>query len=309
MPEKTILLARNQGFCSGVATAIEIVECALKKYGSPLYVYHEIVHNTFVVEQFREQGVIFVERLCDVPEGSRIIFSAHGISPSIIAQAESRHLKYIDATCPLVKKVHREAVRFSDSGRHVILIGHKGHEEIIGTSGYVRSDLLHCIQNKDDIEALPLSASTPAAYVTQTTLSRDDASSLIEELKKRFTDIIGPAHEDVCYATQNRQDAVKELAAHSDIIIICGSPNSSNSNRLRETGERAGVASYIIDSADELDPEWIKNKKCIGISSGASVPEYIVENVIKKIKDLFPKTTVEEIGRVDEPKIFPLPEI
>jgi 4-hydroxy-3-methylbut-2-enyl diphosphate reductase len=309
MTSKRILLARIQGFCSGVATAITIVERAIKKYGTPLYVFHEIVHNTFVVENFRQQGVIFIENLEDVPSGSRIIFSAHGISPIIMDQAKRHNLKYIDATCPLVKKVHREAVRFSEEGRHVILIGHKGHEEIIGTSGYVKPELLHIVQNTADIENLSLSADTPVAYVTQTTLSVDDTKKLIQQLNVKFNDICGPAKEDICYATQNRQDAVKELAKVCDMIIICGSRNSSNSNRLRETGERAGVESFIIDNAQELEAKWFQNKNMIGISSGASVPEYIVADVTKKIQTLFPGSTVELAGSVDELKIFPLPEI
>jgi 4-hydroxy-3-methylbut-2-enyl diphosphate reductase len=309
MPTKKIFLARIQGFCSGVATAIEIVELALKKYGTPLYVFHEIVHNTFVVSAFKSQGVIFVEDIEDVPENSRIVFSAHGISPAVIAQADSCHLKYIDATCPLVKKVHREAVRFSEEGRHVMLIGHKGHEEIIGTSGYVKPHLLHYIQSKSDIDALELPSHTPVAYVTQTTLSTDDAVVLIAELNNRFSDINGPDKKDICYATQSRQDAVKELAHHCDVILICGSPNSSNSNRLRETGERSGIPSYIIDHADDLDMNWIKDKTTIGISSGASVPEYIVNDLIKKIKTVFSDTSVESMGKTNETKVFPLPEI
>jgi len=309
MSSKKIFLARIQGFCSGVATAIEIVELALKKYGTPLYVYHEIVHNTFVVDAFRKRGVIFIENIADAPEGSRIVFSAHGISPAVIKEADDRNLNYIDATCPLVKKVHREAVRFSKQGRHVMLIGHKGHEEIVGTSGYVRPELLHYIQNTDDIRNLNLSKDTPAAYVTQTTLSADDAMQLIRELKHKFPDIQGPDKDDICYATQSRQDAVKELADCCDAIIICGSPNSSNSNRLRETGEHAGIPSYIIDHADELNLNWIRDQQTIGISSGASVPEYIVNDLIERIRLSFPGTLVETIGQTHEPKIFPLPEI
>lgn len=309
MTPKKIFLARIQGFCSGVSMAIEIVELALKKYGTPLYVYHEIVHNTFVVEEFRKQGVIFVENLNKVPEGSRIIFSAHGISPSVIEESEKRQLQYIDATCPLVKKVHREAVKFSNNHRHVILIGHKGHQEMIGTAGHVNPQLLHVVQNIDDVCQLKLPEDTPISFVTQTTLSLDDAQEIINILKTRFLDIIGPSKEDICYATQNRQDAVKELANLCDVIIICGSPNSSNSNRLRETGDRAGVPSYIIDHPDELNPAWLQDKTAIGISSGASVPSYIVENLANKIKTLFPGTNVHLLGESNEPKTFPLPEI
>ncbi|MEW5894491.1 MAG: 4-hydroxy-3-methylbut-2-enyl diphosphate reductase [Candidatus Omnitrophota bacterium] len=309
MPGKKIFLARIQGFCSGVATAIEIVERALKKYGTPLYVYHEIVHNTFVVKSFKDRGVVFVERIDDVPEGGRIIFSAHGISPEIMEQARNRKLKLIDATCPLVKKVHLEAVRFSKEGRQVILIGHKGHQEIIGTSGYVKPELLHLVQNKNDVKDLSIASDTPVAYVTQTTLSVNDASETILALKKKFKDIKGPMKEDICYATQNRQEAVKELALYSDVILICGSPNSSNSNRLRETGARAGVPAYIIDHSEELNPEWLTDNNVIGISSGASVPGYVVDELVKRIQDLFPGTGVELIGDSTEPSTFPLPEI
>ena len=309
MEEKKILLARIRGFCSGVATAIEIVEQALKKYGTPLYVYHEIVHNTFVVDNFKKRGVIFVEDISDIPEGSRIIFSAHGVSPGIMDRARQRSLTFIDATCPLVKKVHREAVKFSNEGRHVVLIGHKGHQEIIGTSGYVDRALLHFVQNEQDAENLPIGPDTPVAYVTQTTLSVDDANEIIGLLRKKFKDIKGPAKEDICYATQNRQDAVKELARYCDVILICGSPNSSNSNRLRETGERAGVSSYIIDQARDLNPAWLDNKEVIGISSGASVPGYIVDELVGRIQSLFPGTSVELIGEQLEPTTFPLPEI
>lgn len=309
MEAKKIYLACIQGFCSGVGTAVQIVEETLKKYGTPLYVYHEIVHNTFVVEGFRRKGIIFVEDISEVPRGSRIIFSAHGISPSIIEQANQRELKFIDATCPLVKKGHREAVHFSDENRYVILIGHKGHQEIIGTSGHVKSKLLRCVQTVEDVEKLQLSSDTPVSWITQTTLSVEDTALIIQKLKEMFRDIEGPAKENICYATQNRQDAVKELAEKCDVILICGSLNSSNSNRLRETGERAGVSSYIIDCADELKLEWLKNKTTIGISSGASVPEYIVNELIEKICFIFPGTTVMSVGESNEPNIFPLPEI
>ncbi|HSV43598.1 MAG TPA: 4-hydroxy-3-methylbut-2-enyl diphosphate reductase [Candidatus Bathyarchaeia archaeon] len=309
MDRKKIFLARIQGFCSGVATAIEIVERAIQKYGTPLYVYHEIVHNTFVVERFRQAGVIFIEDLERAPVGSRVIFSAHGVSPAIMDVARRRGLKYIDATCPLVKKVHSEAVRFAQEGRHVILIGHKGHQEIVGTSGYVDETLLHIVQNAKDIALLHLPSSTPVAYVTQTTLSVDEAVECIAHLRQRFIDIKGPAKDDICYATQNRQDAVKELAQFCDVILICGSPTSSNSNRLCETGKRAGVDSYIIDCADELDPAWLNGKGHIGISSGASVPEYVVKDLVKRIQTLFPGSTVERVGESKEPRIFPLPEI
>lgn len=309
MVEKKIYLARTQGFCSGVATAVQIVDEALKKYGTPLYVYHEIVHNTFVVQSFRSKGVIFVEDLKDVPQGSRIIFSAHGISPSIIAEANERKLIYIDATCPLVKIVHHEAVRFSDEGRHVILIGHKGHQEIIGTAGYIHPDLLHSVQTIEDVKGLPLAEDTPVSWISQTTLSVDDTKKIIMAITQKFSNVKGPKKENICYATQNRQDAVKELAQKCQLIIICGSSNSSNSNRLKETGLQAGVDTYMIDQAGDLDPAWLTDKNKIGISSGASVPEYIVKELIEKICALFPGTIVKIIGESNEPKTFPLPEI
>ncbi|MFP4473434.1 MAG: 4-hydroxy-3-methylbut-2-enyl diphosphate reductase [Candidatus Omnitrophota bacterium] len=306
---KIIYLARIYGFCSGVATAITIVERALEKYGTPLYVYHQIVHNTFVVKHFEDRGVIFVEALDDIPPGGRVIFSAHGVSPWVIRQARERGLKVIDASCPLVKKVHREAVRFSKDGRQVILIGHKGHQEIVGTSGYVAPQQLHIVQKPEEVPALPLTPETPVAYVTQTTLSQDDATRIIAALKERFSNISGPPRDDICYATQSRQDAVRELAAFCDIIIICGSPNSSNSNRLREIGERCGVPSHIIDQAGELDLQWLDGKKKIGLSSGASVPEYIVEDVIGTIQKHYPGAGVESAGSSSEARIFPLPEV
>ena len=248
-----IFLAKTQGFCAGVASAIDIVELALKTYGTPLYVYHDIVHNTSVVEDMKSRGVIFIEDLKDVPQGSRIIFSAHGIPPDLIHEARERRLKYVDATCPLVTKVHKEAVKFSEQKVDTVLIGHVGHQELIGTSGYVHPDLLHIIENEEDVDALNIDPQKTVAYITQTTLSVDETKGIIKNLKIKFPKLIGPLRSDICYATQNRQDAVKDLAGFCDIIIICGSPHSSNSNRLRETGAQMGVASYIVDTAAQLD--------------------------------------------------------
>ncbi len=300
-----IYLARKQGFCSGVARAIQAVNKALDEYGPPLYVYHEIVHNTFVVEYFRDHGVVFVEDLADVPEGSRLIFSAHGISPSVIETAETRHLQWIDASCPLVKKVHTEAMDFVREGRHVLLVGHPGHQEIIGTAGYVPPDKLTIIQTLSDIAGLDLPDTTPVAYLTQTTLSIDETHDLIAALRDRFSNLKGPDQKDICFATQSRQDAVKELAAVSEAILICGSPNSSNSNRLRETGERAGVPSYIIDSAAELDFSWLTPIERLGISSGASVPHCVVQEVINEIKKRVPNVTVTALTGFKVPDNFP----
>lgn len=304
-----IYLARTQGFCAGVASAVEIVEQALAKYGAPLYVFHEIVHNTFVVQDFKRRGVIFVEDVKEVPDGQYIIFSAHGVAPTIIETAKSKNLKYIDATCPLVTKVHKEAVNFSQKDIETVLIGHKGHQELIGTSGYVNPELLHIVEDEHDIDALDFDPNEPVAYLTQTTLSVTETEGLIYRLRQRFSNLIGPKRADICYATQNRQDAVKELAQYCDVIIICGSPNSSNSNRLRETGEKEGVQSYIIDTVDELDLSLLERKSKIGISSGASVPRYIVDHLVERIKDHFPGTQVNAFPNPEKNIVFPLPAI
>ena len=304
-----IYLARTQGFCAGVASAVEIVDQALTKYGPPLYVFHEIVHNTFVVQDFKRRGVIFVEDLNEVPDGKFIIFSAHGVAPSIIETAKRKNLKYIDATCPLVTKVHKEAVNYSQKDIETILIGHKGHQELIGTSGYVNPELLHIVEDEHDIDELALDADQPVAYLTQTTLSVTETEGLIYKLKQRFPHLIGPKRADICYATQNRQDAVKELSQSCDIIIICGSPNSSNSNRLRETGEKEGVTSYIIDTADEFDMTLLEGKSKLGISSGASVPRYIVDQLVNRIREHYPETQVNELPNPEKNIVFPLPAI
>jgi 4-hydroxy-3-methylbut-2-en-1-yl diphosphate reductase len=301
-----IYLAKTQGFCAGVASAIDIVELALKTYGTPLYVYHDIVHNTSVVEDMKCRGVRFVEDLKDVPHGSRIIFSAHGIPPGLINEAKERHLKFVDATCPLVTKVHKEAVKFSDQNIDTILIGHVGHQELIGTSGYVRPQLLHIIESEEDIDALNIDPQKTVSYLTQTTLSVDETKCIIEKLKLKFPKLIGPLRSDICYATQNRQDAVKELAGFCDIIIICGSPHSSNSNRLRETGEQLGVVSYIVDTAAELDCSILKDKQRVGLSSGASVPRYLVDEIINKIKAFSPRTIVHEFNNPEKNIVFPV---
>jgi 4-hydroxy-3-methylbut-2-en-1-yl diphosphate reductase len=287
-----IYLAREQGFCSGVASAVQVVEKALANFGPPLYVYHEIVHNTYVVNDFKGRGVVFVDKLTDVPIGNKVIFSAHGVPPKIIQEAKDRQLECIDATCPLVKRIHREAQHFSDDKCHIILIGHKGHQEMIGTSGYVAPELLHIIQNEMDIEKLSIPAHSQVAYLTQTTLSVDETQGLIQKLMTKFPHIQEPTRSDICYATQQRQDAVKELAKLVDLIIVCGSPTSSNSNRLRETGEHAGVESLIIDRAEELKETALFDKHKIGISSGASVPWCVVESVIQRIQKWYPQTRI-----------------
>lgn len=301
-----IYLARTQGFCAGVASAIEIVEQALAKYGTPLFVYHDIVHNTSVVNDMRNRGVIFVEDLNEVPEGSRIVFSAHGIPPEVINTAQRRRLKYVDATCPLVTKVHKEAIKFSDQNVDIVLIGHIGHQELIGTAGYVNPDLLHIVETESDVDTLNIASSKTVAYITQTTLSVDETTGIIDKLKKKFPKLIGPPRSDICYATQNRQDAVKDLAKLCDIIIICGSPHSSNSNRLRETGEQQGVPSHIVDTAAELDLATINGKKNIGISSGASVPRYLVDEIIAKIHSRYPQAKVHEFENTEKNIVFPI---
>lgn len=304
-----IYLAKTQGFCAGVAFAIDIVSKTLEKYGTPLYVYHEIVHNTHVVDGFRKKGVVFVEDINEVPEGSRIIFSAHGIPPSVIEAAKVRKLKSIDATCPLVKKVHNEAEKFSRLNCETVLIGHKGHQELIGTAGYVHPELLHIVEHEDDIDALNIGPDAQVAYLTQTTLSVDETEAMIAKLKKRFRNLIAPPRSDLCYATQSRQDAVKELAAICDIIVICGSPNSSNSNRLRETGEKCGTPSYIIDAADEMDMSLLDGKEKLGISSGASVPRMIVDQLVEKIRHAYPDSVVHTFENPEKDIVFALPKI
>ena len=304
-----IYLARTQGFCAGVASAVEIVESALQKYGAPLYVFHEIVHNTYVVKDFKHRGVVFVDDLGGVPNDARVVFSAHGVAPEVLETAQRKALKYIDATCPLVNKVHREAVQFSQKGYEIVLIGHKGHQELIGTAGYVDPKLLHIVEDAEDIHALRIDPAKTVAYLTQTTLSVTETKQLIELLKQRFPKLVAPPREDICYATQNRQDAVKELAQKCDIIIICGSPNSSNSNRLRETGEQEGVESHIIDFPEELDVAILRGKERIGLSSGASVPRVIIDRLIEKIKKSYPAVEVHETDDPEKNIVFPLPAI
>ncbi len=304
-----IYLAKTQGFCAGVSFAIDIVEQALRKYGAPLYVYHEIVHNTYVVNDFRNRGVIFVEDLTDVPQGHRVIFSAHGVPPSVIQTAQDRKLKYVDATCPLVTKVHNEATKFSTQRHATVLIGHKGHQELIGTAGYVDPGLLYIVEDETDIDKLSIDPGAEVAYITQTTLSVDETAAMIGKLRKKFPNLIGPPRSDLCYATQNRQDAVKGLAQMCDIIIICGSPKSSNSNRLRETGEKQGVPSHIIDSADELNLKVLNGKAKIGISSGASVPRVIVDRLVERIQKHFPGTRVHTFENPEKNIVFALPTI
>ncbi len=274
-----VILAQPRGFCAGVVRAIDIVEKALVKYGEPVYVRHEIVHNKHVVDTLKSKGARFVEELDEVPEGAVTVFSAHGVPQSVVKTAESRGLPVLDATCPLVSKVHNQGKRYVAHGRTLILIGHAGHPEVEGTMGQVGAPV-HLVQSEADVESLPLPQDTPVAYITQTTLSIDDTKGIIVKLKQRFSDIVGPETSDICYATQNRQSAVRELCRVADVILVVGAKNSSNSNRLREIGIEEGVPSYLIADGSELKPEWVRGKKAVGLTAGASAPEELVRHVI-----------------------------
>ena len=281
----TILLANPRGFCAGVDRAIAIVERALDKFGAPIYVRHEVVHNTFVVNDLKAKGAIFVEELADVPTGSTVIFSAHGVSQAVRAEAEQRGLHVFDATCPLVTKVHVEVSKMRDKGLEIIMIGHKGHPEVEGTLGQSNGGM-YLVETPEDVAVLQVKKPHQLAYVTQTTLSVDDAARVVDALRNRFPDISGPKKDDICYATQNRQDAVKALAPQCDVVIVVGSPTSSNSNRLREVAENLGVPAYMVDNADEILPQWVAGKNSVGLTAGASAPEILVREVIEKLDQL-----------------------
>ena len=280
-----VILAQPRGFCAGVVRAIEIVERALEKYGPPVYVRHEIVHNRHVVESLKTKGAHFVEDLSEVPPDAVTIFSAHGVPKAVINDAVQRGLPVLDATCPLVTKVHNQGKRYVGQGRALILIGHAGHPEVEGTMGQVPAPV-HLVQTEADVDKLDIPTDSPVAYVTQTTLSVDDTRGIIAALERRFSDIIGPDIKDICYATQNRQTAVRELSRRVDVILVVGATNSSNSNRLREIGAEAGIASYLIADGSELAPEWVQDAKTIGITAGASAPEVLVEDVINTLRKL-----------------------
>ena len=300
-----VVLANPRGFCAGVVRAIDIVEQALDRHGAPVYVRHEIVHNRHVVERLREKGAVFVDELADVPAGALTIFSAHGVSRAIEDEARDRQLPVIDATCPLVTKVHVQGRRYAKGGRTLILIGHQGHAEVDGTMGQIDAPI-HLVQSADEVAALPLADDTPLAYVTQTTLSVDDTRSIIDALKARFTDLQGPDVSEICYATQNRQTAVRDLAAVSDLLIVVGSVTSSNSNRLREIGVEMGVPSYLVDDGDGLDPAWLNGVGTVGISAGASAPDSLVDSVIAALSALRP-VEVTQLEGVEENLHFSLP--
>lgn len=300
-----VILAKPRGFCAGVNMAIESLDLALKLFGPPVYVYHEIVHNKHVVERFREKGAVFVDGLDEIPDGSNVVFSAHGVSPQIRADAASRRLEVIDATCPLVTKVHSEAIRFARHGHTILLIGHEGHDEIIGTMGEAPGQM-KLVQSADEVGSLDLPDGQSLAYLSQTTLSVDDANTIVDELRDRFPGIVSPPSEDICYATQNRQEAVREIASDVDVLLVIGSRNSSNSMRLREIAVEMGVPSYLIDSAAEIQPQWLEGKENVAITAGASAPEELVEECVAYLRDHFGASVEERVIR-DETMHFQLP--
>ncbi len=301
-----LLLANPRGFCAGVDRAIEIVERALALHGAPIYVRHEVVHNKFVVDSLKAKGAIFIEDLADVPPGSILIFSAHGVPQSVRREAEARNLTVFDATCPLVTKVHIEVSRMREQGKEIVMIGHKGHPEVEGTMGQSNGGM-YLVETPADVQTLQVQDAQNLAYVTQTTLSVDDASAIITALKTRFPFITGPRKDDICYATQNRQDSVKLLAKQCDLVIVVGSPNSSNSNRLREVAKNLNVPAYLVDNASELKPEWLQGKQRVGITAGASAPEVLVQEVIARLKELG-ADNVHEADGIKENVVFPLPK-
>jgi 4-hydroxy-3-methylbut-2-enyl diphosphate reductase len=312
--DTSIVLANPRGFCAGVDRAIIIVEQALEKFGAPIYVRHEVVHNKFVVDQLRAKGAIFIEELDEIPAGSTVIFSAHGVSKAVRAEAETRGLIAYDATCPLVTKVHIEVEKMRKAGMEIIMIGHKGHPEVEGTMGQIEEDEIektgvgmYLVETPEDVVNLQVINADKLAYVTQTTLSLDDAARVVEALQNRFPNIKAPRSDSICYATQNRQDAVKIMTKDCDLVIIVGSPNSSNSNRLREVAQNQGVEAYMVDNASFLKPEWLLNKHKIGVSAGASAPEVLVQEVIAKLQELGAKQ-VQELHGVVENVVFQLPK-
>ena len=291
-----IILAQPRGFCAGVVRAIDIVDRALVKYGAPVYVRHEIVHNRHVVESLKAKGARFVEDLDEVPEGAVTIFSAHGVSRKVENEAKSRSLPTIDATCPLVTKVHNQGRRYIAQGRAVIFIGHAGHPEVEGTLGQIDGEL-HLVENEDDVERLSIPVDAPIAYITQTTLSVDDTRGVIAALHRRFSDVAGPEIRDICYATQNWQTAARELSRIADVLIVVGARNSSNSNRLREIGEEAGLPSYLVANSSEIDTEWVRNVRIVGVTAGASAPEIVVDDVVQTLMQIAPS----EVSALDGP--------
>lgn len=306
MDDGEILLAQPRGFCAGVDRAIAIVNQALSLFGAPIYVRHEIVHNAYVVDDLRSRGAIFIDDLRDVPRGATVVFSAHGVSPAVKEEADELGLKVFDATCPLVTKVHVEVLKMRREGLRIIMIGHAGHPEVEGTMGQV-PDGIDLVEKVDDVSQLPYPSETPVAYVTQTTLSVDETRDIVEALRQKYPGITQPKKQDICYATQNRQDAVKFMAPQVELVIVVGSPNSSNSNRLRELSEKLGVKSYMVDDPSQLQANWFENIKRVGLTAGASAPESLAQAIIEKIKELGPKS-VRALPGITENTVFPLPK-
>ena len=306
-----IILANPRGFCAGVDRAIEIVKRAIETLGAPIYVRHEVVHNRFVVDDLRQRGAVFVEELHEVPDNATVIFSAHGVSQSVRAEAARRGLKVFDATCPLVTKVHLEVARHCRAGRDVVLIGHAGHPEVEGTMGQwlaeAGSGNIYLVEDLDDVDRLEIAQPQNFAYTTQTTLSVDDTRGIIDALRARYPEMQGPRNDDICYATQNRQDAVRLLSEQCDLMLVVGSPNSSNSNRLRELAEREGVEAYLIDGADEIDPRWVEGRRHIGVTAGASAPDVLVQGVIARLRELG-ASSLRELDGKPEGMVFALPK-
>ena len=305
-PALSILLAAPRGFCAGVDRAIKVVELALERFGAPVYVRHEIVHNRHVVESLQRKGAVFVEELDEVPEGAPVVFSAHGVPKQVPEEAARRHLFYVDATCPLVSKVHREVERHRRHGRHILMIGHAGHPEVIGTMGQVEPGAITLIESTEDAASARPPPASALAYVTQTTLSIDDTAEIVAILKRRFPDIAGPRKEDICYATTNRQAAVKAIAPHVDRMLVIGAPNSSNSRRLVEVAEKAGAPARLVQKAMEIDWDWLKGARAVGITAGASAPEILVQDVIAALRERF-AVTFDEVETAREHVTFKLP--
>lgn len=300
-----ILLANPRGFCAGVDRAIAIVERAIEKFGAPIYVRHEVVHNRFVCDDLRAKGAVFVDHLAEVPAGSIVIFSAHGVSKAVIEEAAGRGLRVFDATCPLVTKVHLEVARMRREGREIVMIGHKGHPEVEGTMGQ-STDGMYLVETVGDVHALAVQTPARLAYVTQTTLSVDDAAQVVAALRERFPEIVGPKKDDICYATQNRQDAVKQLARQSEVVLVVGSPSSSNSNRLREVAELVGAHAYLVDQAEQIDPDWLAGASSVGVTAGASAPEVLVDRVVERLSAGAPGN-VSQLAGSEENVTFALP--
>lgn len=301
-----ITLATPRGFCAGVDRAIAIVEKALSQFGAPIYVRHEVVHNKYVIESLKTKGAVFVDNLDEVPTGATVIFSAHGVSQSVRAEAETRGLTVFDATCPLVTKVHLQVKRLHDQGLEIVMVGHKGHPEVEGTMGQSPHGM-YLVENVNDVAKLQVADPDKLAWVTQTTLSVDDTRVITEALQNRFPNIVGPKKDDICYATQNRQDAVKQLTSQVDLLIVVGSPNSSNSNRLREVAASLGVDAYMVDNANELKPEWFADKKNVGITAGASAPEILVTQVVERIRE-YGAEEIHTMKGIEESVVFSLPK-